>query len=444
MEQEYRKKLISAEKAAELVESGNRIYLGELMLFPETIDRALAKRMPGLSNIDVRCEFLYKEPEILSVENPDEHFVLNDMHLSTVGRRVYDRGLSYYVPICYHQVPRFTRKYLDFDIAFFRTAPMDDRGYLNHGVANSVTGSVAEKSRIVVAEINRNIPYVLGGNAESIHISNVDYIVEGDDISLPQIPRAKASDVETRIAGHIMGELEDGCCLQFGIGGIPDCVGSMIADSDLKDLGIHTEMLVDSCMELYEAGRVTGARKNIDRYKITYTFAMGSNRLYEFIHHNPACASYPVNYCNDPRVIAINDRVVAINNAIEVDLFSQVNSESSGVIQKSGTGGQFDFIYGAFQSHGGKGFICLNSTYRDRDGVLHSRIVPSFKPGSIVTLPRSVVHYVVTEYGIAQLKSLSTWKRAEALINIAHPDFRDELIRQAGEMNIWTRTNRIE
>jgi acyl-CoA hydrolase len=238
-----------------------------------------------------------------------------------------------------------------------------------------------------------------------------------------------------------MNEIEDGACLQLGIGGLPNVIGSMLAESDLKDLGIHTEMLVDSMVDLYNEGKVTGNCKTIDRFKMVYTFAMGTNKLYEFLHNNPACASYPVNYTNDPRIIAVNSKVVAINNAIEVDLFGQVCSESVGTAHISGTGGQFDFIFGAFNSRGGKGIIGISSTFSDKNGKLHSRIVPTLRPGSIVTVPRSIVQYVATEFGIVQLKGKSTWERTEALISIAHPMFRDELISQARDMKIWLDRN---
>jgi len=201
--------------------------------------------------------------------------------------------------------------------------------------------------------------------------------------------------------------------------------------------------MVDSCVDLYQSGRVTGARKNIDKNKMVYTFAMGTNKLYNFLDNNPVCASYPVSYVNDPRIICLNDKFVAINSAVEVDLFSQVSSESAGHKQISGTGGQFDFIFGAFNSHGGKAMICLSSTYKDKDGNVRSRIVPSFSKGSIITVPRSIVQYVVTENGIVQLKGKSTWQRAEDLISIAHPMFRDELIKEAREMNIWRRSNKV-
>jgi acyl-CoA hydrolase len=193
---------------------------------------------------------------------------------------------------------------------------------------------------------------------------------------------------------------------------------------------------------MYEAGRITGKRKSIDRGKMVYTFAMGSKKLYDFLDNNPVAAIYPVSYTNDPATIGRNPKVMAINNALEVDLFTQVASEAAGWRQISGTGGQLDFIMGAYKSEGGKGLICINSTYKKKDGSIGSRIVPTLSPGTIVTCPRSVVHYIVTEFGVAQMKAKSTWERAEALINIAHPDFRDGLIKEAEAMGVWRESSR--
>jgi len=267
--------------------------------------------------------------------------------------------------------------------------------------------------------------------------------VEGDNKPMIQLPELPISDIDKKIAGIVLGEIEDGACLQLGIGAMPNAVGAMIAQSDLKDLGVHTEMLVDSFVDMYEAGRITGRRKQIDKCKMVYTFAMGTNKLYEFLDMNPVCAISPVSYTNDPFIIGQNDKVMAINNAIEVDLYGQVASESSGIRHISGTGGQFDFIFGSYYSREGKGLICLTSTFKDKEGQLQSRIKPILTPGAVVTVPRSVNFYVVTEYGIAMLKAKSTWQRAEALINIAHPDLRDELIKEAERMNIWVRSNKI-
>lgn len=440
---EYENKKHTPEEAANLVKSGDRVFYGEFVLFPEAIDEALARRVEELRNVDVKTVCYMRVPKIVEADPECKHFILNDFHFGTISRRLYDKHLCYYIPITYHQGPRVIRKYLDFDIAFLTVGPMDPRGYFNYGLANSVTSAVVTKAKKIIVEVNEHVPYCLGGNQESIHISRIDHIVEGKNLPLPQIPALEPTEIDKQIAKHLLAQIEDGSCLQLGIGGLPNVVGKMIAESDLKDLGVHTEMLVDSYVDLYHAERVTGAKKNIDKYKMSYTFAMGTNKLYDFLHHNPTCASYPVNYINDPRIIALNDKVVAVNNAIAVDLFSQVCSESVGVAHKSGTGGQLDFIFGAFGSHGGKGFICLSSTYKDKNGNLVSRIVPTLPAGSIVTVPRSLVQYVVTEYGAVQLKGKSTWERAEALISIAHPDFRDELIKKAEEMNIWTQTNKI-
>jgi len=404
---DYRSKVTTAEKAVKIVNSGNCIFYGEFVLFPQLLDNALADRIHELQNIDIRGVCFTKFPKIIEKDPEGKHATVSDYHFGGISRKLHDNNQCYYIPITYHQAPRLTRKYLSPDIAFITTSPMDKNGYFNYGVANSITGANLSKAKKIIVEVNENVPYCLGGNFESIHVSKVTTI-------------------------------------QLGIGGLPNLIGELIAKSDLKDLGIHTEMLVDSCVDLYESGKVTGRKKNIDHFKMTYTFAMGTNKLYDFLDHNPTCASYPVNYVNDPRMIALNPKVTAINNAVEVDLFSQICSESAGYRQISGTGGQFDFIFGAFNSTGGKGIVAVTSTYTDKDGTLKSRIVPTLKPGAIVTVPRSISHYIVTEYGIAMMKGKSTWQRAEALINIAHPDFRESLIKEATKMNIWTRSNKLD
>ncbi len=439
----YSKKIISAEEAANMVKSGDQIFYSEFAMFPRTLDTALGKRIPELYDLELHSVFYTQIPEVIKADPKHEHIIMQDWHFGPVSRKLADADQCYYIPISYHQGPRIIHKYVENDVAMVAVSPMDEKGFFNLGPTNSITQAYMNKSKIIILEVNRSAPHCLGGNSESIHISDVDYIVEGQNNSLIQLPAAKPKPCDCQIASYIMNEIEDGACLQMGIGSMPNVIGDNIAQSDLKDLGIHTEMLVDSCVELYESGRVTGNRKSIDRGKMVYSFALGSENLYNFMDNNPACASYPVNYTNDPRIIALNDKVIAVNSALEVDLLSQVSSESSGYRHISGTGGQLDFIMGAFASHGGKGFICMSSTYEDKNGQLRSRIVPSLSVGSVVTVPRSMVQFVVTEYGIVQLKGKSTWQRAEALISIAHPDFRDELIRQAKEMKIWVRCNKI-
>lgn len=440
----YQQKLINSDEAVKLVKSGDIVQYSEFVMFPNTLDEALARRKDELRDVTIRGVSFTQIPQPIMADPQREHFLMEDYHFSALSRRLHDQNLCNYLPFTYHQGPRSVRKYNEIDVAFIMVGPMDSRGFFNLGTSNSVTPAVMEKSKIIILEVNNSVPLCLGGNQESIHITAVDYIVESDNRPLMQLPPFKTSATEEKIAQTLVEEIEDGACLQLGIGGLPNAVGTLLAESDLQDLGVHTEMLVDSYVDLYEKGLITGARKTIDKNKMVYTFAMGTNKVYEFLHNNPLCASYPANYTNDPRMIALNDKVVAINNCLEVDLFTQVCSESAGTRQISGTGGQLDFILGAFNSRGGKGFICMSSTYTDKMGKLHSRIKPTLTPGAIVTVPRSIVQYLVTEYGIAQFKGKSTWKRAEDLIGIAHPDFRDELVKSAQEMKIWRNSNKLD
>lgn len=443
MKMQYEQKLITADEAAQLVKSGDRVAYGEFTMFPETLDEALAKRLDELENVSIMGVCYTRPPKPILADPERKHFILHDLHFGVVSRYLHDKNMCNYIPNTYHQGPRIIHKYTDIDVFFISTGPMDPRGYFNLGPVNSVTGSVVDKSKIIVVEVNNKVPTCLGGNSESLHISQIDYVVEGYNSPLPEIPHIEASETDRKIAGIVLNEIVDGSCLQLGIGGLPNAIGELLAESDIKDLGVHSEMLMDAFVELYEKGKITGSKKAIDKYKMVYAFALGSKKLYDFLDHNPVCASYPVSYTNDPRIIALNDNLIAINNAMEVDLFTQVASESIGSRHISGTGGQLDFIFGAFASHGGKGLICLNSTYTDSKGNLHSRIKPTLAPATIVTVPRSIVHYIVTEYGIAQFKGKSTWERAEAIINLAHPQFRDELIQEADKMKIWVRSNRI-
>ncbi|MGE5381636.1 MAG: acetyl-CoA hydrolase/transferase family protein [Methylocystaceae bacterium] len=438
----YRAKSVTPDEAVKVVKTGDMIFYSEFVMFPQVLDAALAKRVNELENVEIRG-ICYTMPSQAILADPEaNHIRQGDYYMGTVSRRLYDNGLCDYIPAAYHQGPRMIRKYINNDVAFVKVGPMDERGYFNLGTSNSVTPASLEKAKKVIVEVNHSIPHCLGGNQELIHINNVDMVVDGGSNPLQEVKPAEPTELDHLIARHILKEIPDGACLQFGIGGLPNAVGALLVDSDLKDLGLHTEMLCDSTVDMVEAGKITGSRKNIDKGKMVYSFCMGTKRLYDFVDNNPSCAIYPVNYTNDPRVIALNDRFIAINNAIEVDIYGQVCSESAGFKQKSGTGGQLDFIFGAFNSHGGKGFICMSSTYRDKNGKLNSRITPYLKPGAIVTVPRTITQYVVTEFGCVQLKAESIWRRAELLISIAHPDFRDELIKAAGEQGIWRRCNK--
>lgn len=438
-QQSYKNKIITAKEAAAFVKSGDRIYYSEFTLFPHSLDMALSKRITDgeIEDIKLSAVCLIKVPEVLKADPEQKRVMLSDWHFSAITRRLGEQGLASYVPMTYHQGPHIMRKYIDYDVAFISAAPMGKNGNFNIGISNSMSSAAISKSKKIIVEVNKNIPRCLGGNQEFIHVSKVDHIIEGEHPALSETSMKQASDEDRKIAGYIIKEINEGCCLQLGIGGLPNLIGGIIGEMGIPDLGVHTEMLVDSFADLYEKGLVTGARKTTDKGKMTYTFAMGTKRLYDFLNNNPACASYPVDYINDARIISQNDNVVAINNAIEIDLTGQVCSESSGYKQISGTGGQLDYIYGAFLSRGGKGIIAMKSTFEDKDGQLKSTIRPILSTGAIVTVPRSIVQYVVTEHGIVQLKGKNTRERAEAMISISHPDFREDLIKEAGRMGFW-------
>jgi len=442
----YQQKLVSADQAAAVVKSGDWVDYAWTTGTPVAVDKAIAKRLPELHNVNFRGGILMWVPEIFKIENPAEHMTWNSWHMSGIERKAIAQGFAFYSPMRYSELPRFYREFAEEnrnDVAVFQVAPMDEHGYFNFGPNASHLAAICETSKVVIVEVNENMPVCLGGFEEGVHISQVDMIVEGDNPTIAEMGGGGApSDVDETVAKLIVEEIPDGACLQLGIGGMPNAVGSLIAKSDLKDLGVHTEMYVDAFVDIAEAGKITGAHKNIDKGRQVYGFGAGTKKLYDYLNNNPACMSAPVSYTNDVRVVAQLDNFMSINNAVDIDLFGQVSSESSGIKHISGAGGQLDFVMGAYLSKGGKSFICCSSTFKTKDGELKSRILPTLHPGSIVTDTRANTHYVVTEFGKVNLKGLNTWQRAEALISIAHPQFRDELIKDAEKMNIWRRSNR--
>lgn len=443
--QQYTQKLVSAAQAATVVKSGDWVDYGWTTSTPVAVDREIAKRLPGLENVNFRGGILMWTPAIFQIDDPAAHMSWNSWHMGGIERKAAAQGFSFYAPIRYSELPRYYRESSDpLDVAVFQVAPMDEHGWFNFGPNASHLATVCERAKTVIVEVNRNMPRCLGGFANGVHISKVDYIVEGDNPPIGQMgPAGAPSEVDIAVARQIVPQIPNGACLQLGIGGMPNAVGSLIAESDLKDLGVHTEMYVDAFVDIAKAGKINGSKKQLDTGRQVYAFGAGTQKLYDYLNDNPECMAATVEYTNDIRTVSALDNFISINNAVDVDLFGQVNAESAGTKNISGAGGQLDFVLGAYLSNGGKSFICLSSTFLNKKtGRLESRIRPTLENGSIVTDTRANVHYLCTEYGCVNLKGLSSWERAEAIIGLAHPDFREELIAQADKMHIWRRSNK--
>ncbi|MBS5150807.1 MAG: butyryl-CoA:acetate CoA-transferase [Butyricicoccus pullicaecorum] len=442
-EQEYQKKCTTADEAVKVVKSGDWVDFGWCTGTPVALDHALAKRVPELSDVNFRGGILLRPLETFQAPEANERLTWNSWHMSGIERKMIANGNTFYNALRYSELPRYIREHCaPIDVAMFQVSPMDAHGYFSFGPNASHMMAVCDRAKVIIVEVNPNMPRCLGGFEESIHISRVDMIVEHESPIGILGGGGAASEIDEAVAKLIVEEIPNGACLQLGIGGMPNAVGSMIAQSDLKDLGVHTEMYVDAFVDISMAGKITGAHKSIDRGRQTFAFGAGTQKLYDFINDNPCCMSAPVAYTNDARTIAQIDNFISINNAVNVDLFGQVNAESAGVKHISGAGGQLDFVLGAYLSKGGKSFICCSSSFTDKNGNLQSRILPTLDNGSIVTDARPNVHYIVTEYGKVCLKGMSAWQRAEALISVAHPQFHDELVAQAEKMHIWKRSNK--
>ena len=440
----YQQKLTTAEEAVKVVKSGDWVDYSWCCNYPVSLDKALAARKDELYDVKIRGGVTMWMPEVCKAEDAGEHFTWNSWHCSGIDRKIIGKGMGFFGPLRYSELPRFYRDgNVQVDVAMLQVTPMDAHGNFSFALSASHLADMLDRAKVVIVEVNRNMPWVYGLTGSEINIKDVDMVVEGENPAIAAMGAgAPPTEVDRKVAEMIVREIPDGACLQLGIGGMPNTVGSLIAESDLKDLGVHTEMYVDGFVDMARAGKLTGRCKNLDKGRQVYAFAAGSQKLYDYIKENPDVMAAPVDYTNDVHVISQLDNFISINNAIDLDLFGQVNAESAGLKHISGTGGQLDFVMGAYLSKGGKSFICMSSTMTAKDGTLKSRIVPTLANGSIVTDPRSSIHYIVTEYGMVNLKGLSTWERAEALIGIAHPQFREELIQSAEQMHIWRKSNK--
>ena len=431
-------RVISAEQAADLVASGMWVDYGVTLCQPDVFDKALAARRDSLRDVKFRSCISMRPRAVLECDPQGEHFHWFSTHFSGYDRKQHDAGRAHYIPVNLGEIPDYYRRFIaPVDVVVFKTCRMDENGYFNFSAANLWHRAIAERAKVVIVEVTDGLPYVYG-EANGLHVSEVDYIIEGDNQPAPELPNPPPTEVDVAVGKLIANEIEDGACLQIGIGGMPNAVCTQLLQSGARDLGVHTEMLTEGLMDLYRAGLVTNARTQVHPGKLVFSFGLGSRAYYDSIERNDGLLCLSVEQTNSPEEIARNDRVVAINNTTQIDLQGQAASESDGLRHISGTGGQLQFVRGAYASKGGKSFICLSSTYEKR-GQRKSRIALSLTPGNIVTAPRTDMMYVVTEYGIVNLKGKSVPERAKALISIAHPDFREGLEREAYEHRLIPR-----
>ncbi len=426
---EYQKKLTSAHKAVELIPEGGTVTHGLTMAEPPALLRALAQRLQSgdLKRLSVHsllpqkhaCDTLLA-PELADCVESFTWFV------SGQERGMVQVGLNYFVPNHFHQVPRLLVDNYHLDACLTMVSPMDRHGYFSFGTANDFTSTAARHAELLMVEVNRHMPRVFGESL--LHISEVDVVVENHEPIL-EMPAAPPSPEDMVIGRTIAEMVPDGACLQIGVGAVPNAVCQALESH--RELGIHTEVLGPGLVDLVKKGVVTGSRKSLHPRKHVFTVAQGDRDMLEFMDDNPAMASYPVSYSNRPEIIARNRDMISINAVIQVDLLGQANAEFLSGHQYSGTGGQLDFVRGAYDAPGGKSILAFHSTAKD--GAV-SRIVPRLPEGVMVTTPRMDTHWLVTEYGTADLKGRSTRDRALAIISLAHPDFREELLRQAEEM----------
>ena len=433
---DYLSKFVTPEVAAKAVKSGDWVDYGFGAGFSELMDRALAARRDELTDVKIRGGLVIR-PRIEVVESDPEQnaFHYYSWHIGDYERKLQSRGLVRFMPVALRLMPELYRSHIRVDAAFVPVSKPDENGYCGLGISNYTWRTIFENARTIIFEINEHYPMLQGvDGSHRVHLSEADYIVEGEHEPLPPRSYKEASEIDKKIAELVVAEIPNGAVLSLGVGGAPFTVANMIAESDLRDLGCHTGTISDAFLTLYKAGKLTNARKEFDTGLSTWNLAMGSEELYDWLRENPGLF-HPgdLDYVHDPQRIGTMSNVISINGGVQLDLMGQENAESAGTRQLSGIGGQMDFLEGAFRSKGGKGFICINSSRVTRDGERKSNILPFIPGGATVSAPRTMIQYVATEYGVAKLSGLSLRERAEAMISVAHPDFREELSKYADE-----------
>jgi 4-hydroxybutyrate CoA-transferase len=424
--QDYSKRRTTAQEAVRAIRSGERVFLTGNCSVPRIVMRALVDYALELRDVEIMQVLTIGDADYVKPEMQG-HIRVNSMFISDDVRQAVHEGRADFTPIFLSEIPALFRSQLSPDVALIQVSPPDEHGFCSFGVEVGVTKTAAEVARTVIAEVNPRMPRSLGDSF--IHLSKLTHIIEVD-YPLPEIQMSEPSPVQQAIGQHIANLIEDGSTLQTGIGGIPNAVLQYLGNK--KNLGIHTEMFSDGVIDLVLQGVINNEVKTLHPGKMIAGFVLGTQRLYDFIHNNPIVELHPSEYINDPFRIAQNDKMVSINSALEVDLTGQVCADSMGPRFYSGVGGQVDFVRGAARSKGGKPIIALPSTAKN-DTI--SRIVWQLRPGAGVVTTRNDVHYIVTEYGVAYLHGKKICERVRALIDIAHPNFREELSARARELN---------
>ena len=416
---EYAEKIVSVEEAVRHVQSGNRSVFTHACGEAQALTDELVRQADRLENVEiVHMVAMGKAP--YCQPGMEKHFRHNALFVGGSTRKAVEEGRGDYTPCFFHEIPKlFTDGTLPVDVAFLQLSEPDENGVCSYGVSVDYTQPAAEAAKLVIAQINKNMPYTYGNG---INLKDIDYIVEKDE-PLIELQPPKIGETEHKIGEYVASLIHDGDTLQLGIGAIPDAVLSFLGDK--KDLGIHSEMFSDGVVDLARKGVITNKKKTIDQGKFVSCFLMGTKKLYDFVNNNPDVLMERVDYTNDPFVVAKIDNIISINSAMQVDLMGQVNAEMIGYKQFSGVGGQVDFVRGASRAKGGKAIIAMPSTAGH--GKI-SKIVPLLDEGAAVTTSRNDVDYIITEFGIAPLKGRTLRQRAIALIKIAHPDFREGLI----------------
>ncbi len=428
----YQSRVVTADEAVRVIQSGNRVFLTGNVSVPKIVLAALVRRAPELKDVEI-CHSLTIGPADYVAPEMEGHLRVNTMFISANVRQAVNAGRADFTPVLLSEFPLlFKNNVLPLDVALVQVSMPDEHGFCSLGVEVGLTKTPAEAAKVIIAEVNEQMPRTLGD--AFLHVSRLDYIVPVDYPTQEMVMSEEGdSEVVEKIAGFIADLIPDGATMQMGIGAIPDAVLKFLFHK--KDLGIHTELFSDGVIDLVESGALTNARKSLHPGKIVAGFILGSKRLYKWVDDNPMIEMRRTEYINDPFVIAQNDRMVAINSAIEVDLTGQVCADSIGPKLYSGVGGQLDFVYGASRSKGGVPVIALPSTATLRNGTVISKIAAMLKHGAGVVTSRNHVRFVVTEFGVAELYGKTIRQRAQALIQIAHPQFREELTAQAKELN---------